>query len=325
MEQDLVDESDQTITTAEGRRVGFRRYGAADVEPSLLYLHGCPGSRAEVRLYEVDLLQELGICVIAVDRAGYGLTDPADDWDALARARDAVAVTDAVGMSTFAVQGTSAGGSYALAVAATVPDRVRTVILAGGQGRLDTDWAFDDMPADFAAGWREELGDPEGSRARFEAEMHAFRSAPDIVGAWLDMTSHMTEAERDFVASIGDALIEDTLEATRQGGVGYWLDGQTRGRAWPFAVEKIRAPIHVFHGDRDGWNPLPALRRSLVDAADVHEHIYPGGDHLSPWTTRQRRSAMLREVRAPAPLPDKRHEFGLGCSQRRGSGPQRSR
>lgn len=291
-----VREPDQIIKTAEGRRVGFRRYGA-DAAPSLLYLHGCPGSRAEVGLYELDLLQELGICIVAVDRAGYGITDPADDWDVLARARDALAVTDFLGMSTFAVQGTSAGGPYALACAATGPDRVQSVILAGGQGRLDTDWAFDDMLPEFGESWREELGDPEGSRARFETEMIAFRNAPDIVGAWLDMTSHMTEAERTFVASRGDVLIEDTLEATRQGGVGYWLDGQTRGRQWPFAVGEIQAPIHVFHGDRDGWNPLPALRRSLDGAAHIHEHIYPGGDHLSPWTTRERRSAMLREVR----------------------------
>jgi pimeloyl-ACP methyl ester carboxylesterase len=300
MAEELMGASDEVITTAEGRRVGFRRYGA-ESEPSLLYLHGCPGSRAEVRLYEPDLLQDMGICAIAVDRAGYGLTDPANDWDALARVRDALAVTDAVGMSTFAVQGTSAGGAYALALAATVPDRVQTIILAGGQGRLDTAWAFDDMPPDFAESWREELGDPEGSRARFETEMLAFRNAPDIVGAWLDMTSHMTEDERAFLVSRGDALTEDTLEATRQGGVGYWLDGQTRGRAWPFAVDKIQAPIHLFHGDRDGWNPLPALRRSLEGAARVHEHIYPGGDHLSPWTTRDRRSAMLREVKAPTP------------------------
>jgi pimeloyl-ACP methyl ester carboxylesterase len=293
MARELMREPDQIVTTAEGRRVGVRRYGA-DTEPSLLYLHGCPGSRAEVRLYELELLQEHGICVIAVDRAGYGLTDPANDWDVLARVHDALAVTDALGMSTFAVQGTSAGGAYALALAATVPDRVTAVILAGGQGRLDTDWAFDDMPPEFAEGWREELRDPEESRGRFETEMLAFRNSPDIVGAWLDMTSHMPEDERALVASRGDALTEDTLEATKQGGVGYWLDGQTRGRPWPFAVDEIQAPIHVFHGDHDGWNPLTALRRSLEGAALVREHIYAGGDHLSPWTTRQRRGAMLR-------------------------------
>jgi pimeloyl-ACP methyl ester carboxylesterase len=69
-------------------------------------------------------------------------------------------------------------------------------------------------------------------------------------------------------------------------------------RSWtllPFqiTVDEIQAPIHVFHGDHDGWNPLTALRRSLEGAAQVHEHIYAGGDHLSPWTTRQRRGAML--------------------------------
>jgi len=52
--------SDETLRVGGGRRVGYRLFGA-DVPPNLLYLHGAPGSRAEVGLsYELGLLEERG-------------------------------------------------------------------------------------------------------------------------------------------------------------------------------------------------------------------------------------------------------------------------
>ena len=118
-----------------GRRVGYRRSGA-DTRPALLYLHGAPSSRAELGDYEPGLLEEQGICAVAVDRPGYGATDPLDDLDLLARTRDAVAVAGHLGMTRFAVQGTSGGGPYALACAALMPDQVQAVILTSAGGRI---------------------------------------------------------------------------------------------------------------------------------------------------------------------------------------------
>jgi pimeloyl-ACP methyl ester carboxylesterase len=85
------------------------------------------------------------------------------------------------------------------------------------------------------------------------------------------------------------------VEATRQGAVGWWLDGQAFGQPWPFDVAEIRAPIHVFHGDSDSLAPLPVLRRSLARAR-VQERIYPGGNHFAPWATRERQAAMLAAI-----------------------------
>jgi pimeloyl-ACP methyl ester carboxylesterase len=116
--------SDDVLLADGGRRVGYRLFGA-DVRPNLPYLHGAPGSRAEVSLYELGLLEERGVCAVAVDRPGYGATDPLDDLDRLARTRDAVAVTEHLGMAHFVVQGTSAGGQYALACAVLCPARCR--------------------------------------------------------------------------------------------------------------------------------------------------------------------------------------------------------
>ena len=118
-----------------GRWVGYRLSGA-DTRPALLYFHGSPSARTEVGDYEPGLLEERGICVVAVDRPGYGATDPLDDLDLLARTKDAVAVAGHLRMARFAVQGTSGGGHYALACAVLMPDRVQAVILTSAGGSI---------------------------------------------------------------------------------------------------------------------------------------------------------------------------------------------
>jgi pimeloyl-ACP methyl ester carboxylesterase len=283
------------VLRVDGRRVGYRLSGAA-APPSLLYLHGTPSSRAEVGDYEPGLLQERGLCAVAVDRPGYGATDPLDDLDLLARTQDAVAVAGHLGMARFAVQGTSGGGPYALACAVLMPDQVQAVILTSAGGRIGGENGLDGMAEGVAEGWRQEWRDPEGARDRLEMAMAGLRADP--LGSLLSLTSTWPANERDWLERSSAAMAEDTAEAARQGGIGWWLDGQAAGRPWPFDVAEIRAPIHIFHGDSDGMAPLPVLRRSLAPAARVQERIYPGGNHFAPWVTRDRQAAMLAVIPA---------------------------
>ena len=286
--------SDEVLLVGGGRRVGYRLCGA-DTRPALLYLHGAPSSRAEVGDYEPGLLEEWGVCAVAVDRPGYGATDPLDDLDLLARTKDAVAVAEHLGMAHFAVQGTSAGGRYALACAVLVPGQVRAVILTSAGGRISDEGGLDGMPEDIAEGWRQEWRGPEGARDRLEAAMAGLRAEP--LASLRKLASTWPADERDWIERNGEALAEDVVEAARQGGVGWWLDGQATGQPWPFDVSEIRAPVYVFHGDGDSLAPLPVLRRSLARPARVtQERIYPGGNHFSPWVTRERQAAMLAVV-----------------------------
>lgn len=283
--------SDHVLRAGGGRRVGYRLSGA-DTRPALLYLHATPGSRAALGDYEPDLLEERGICAVAVDRPGYGETDPLDDLDLLARAQDAVAVAGHLGMARFAVQGTSGGGPYALACAVLMPDRVQAVILTSAGGCISEQSGLDGLPEDIAEGWRRTWRDPGGARARLEAAAAGLRADPLV--SLRAMTSTFPADEREWVERNGSALAADMAEAMRQGAVGWWLDGQAFGRPWPFDVAQIRVPVHVFHGDSDSLAPLPVLRRSLARAARVREErIYPGGNHFAPWATRERQAAML--------------------------------
>jgi pimeloyl-ACP methyl ester carboxylesterase len=282
--------SDHVLRVEGGRRAGYRLSGA-DALPALLYLHGTPSSRAELGDYEPGLLYDRGVRAVAVDRPGYGATDPLDDLGLLARTRDAVAVAEHLGMARFAVQGTSGGGPYALACAVLMPDRVGAVILTSAGGRIGEEGGLDGMPEDIAEGWRQEWRDPEGARDRLAAAVAELRADP--LASLRRLTSTWPADERDWLERSSEALAADTAEAARQGEIGWWLDGQAIGQPWPFDVAEIQAPIHVFHGDRDSLAPLLVLRRSLARAVRVEEHIYPGGNHFSPWVTRERQAAML--------------------------------
>lgn len=56
-----------------GRRIGYAEYGDPAGAP-VLALHGTPGSRLMFSLSE-DLARERRLCMIALDRPGYGLSD----------------------------------------------------------------------------------------------------------------------------------------------------------------------------------------------------------------------------------------------------------
>jgi len=258
-------------------------------------MHGTPSSRAEVGDYEPGLLEERGVCAVAVDRPGYGATDLLDDLDLIARTKDAVAVAGRLGMVKFAVQGTSGGGPYALACAVLMPDQVRAVILTSAGGCIGGEGGLDGMPEDVAERWRQEWRDPEGARDRLETAMAELRA--DSLGSLLSLTSTWPADERGWLENNSAAVAEDTIEAARQGGIGWWLDGQAAGRPWPFDVADIRAPICIFHGDSDSRAPLPLLRRSRTRAAPIRqERVYPGGNHFSPRVTRERQAEMLAVI-----------------------------
>jgi pimeloyl-ACP methyl ester carboxylesterase len=70
-----------------------------------------------------------------------------------------------LGMTRFAVQGTSGGGPYALACAVLMPDQVQAVILTSAGGGISEEGGLDGMPQDIADGWRRAWRDPGGARA----------------------------------------------------------------------------------------------------------------------------------------------------------------
>lgn len=105
----------------------------------MVLLHDSLGSVALWRDFPARLAAATGRRVLAYDRAGYGRSvarrDPliAPDFVAGEAAGDFAAVTAALGIGDFVVLGHSIGGSMAIEIAATLPDRCRALISVDAQ------------------------------------------------------------------------------------------------------------------------------------------------------------------------------------------------
>jgi pimeloyl-ACP methyl ester carboxylesterase len=280
---------DEVLVLPTGRRLGYRRYGA-DSTPRLLYLHGRPGSRAEIGLYDEDLLIERELCAVALDRPGYGLTDPTDELDPLARAADAAQLLEHLDRREVTGQGVSGVGVPALATAVAARPRVVGVVLTSAAGLNDPDGAFEGLPPDVRAQLLRERDDKVGARGDAEELSDALRRDP--MATWREMTAHWSEPERALLEAKQDVLVEDSLEAVSHGGLGYFADNMASWQPWPRAFDELDLPVHVFHGEGDQWAPMAALRAALSALPDVRWTTYDG-DHLSPFVTRERQAAML--------------------------------
>jgi pimeloyl-ACP methyl ester carboxylesterase len=115
-----------TISLPDGRRLGCAEYGDPDAMP-VLYCHGFPSCRLEPSMLPVS-----GIRLIALDRPGYGLSDPLPGRTLLDWPRDVEAAADALGLGPFAVAGVSGGAPYAASCAALLKDRIIGLALICG-------------------------------------------------------------------------------------------------------------------------------------------------------------------------------------------------
>ncbi|NDY42363.1 alpha/beta hydrolase [Dissulfurirhabdus thermomarina] len=267
------------IPLPDGRRIGAAEYGDPAGRP-VFYFHGFPGSRIEARLAH-EAAARAGIRLVALDRPGYGASDPQPgrtlhDW-----AEDVARCADALGLSRFAVLGLSGGGPYAAAVAAALPGRVRAAGLLSPLG-----------PAHL----------PELARAMRRHQRLGFaaaRRAPGLTAALAVPVVAVTKRfERAAFALMAAALpppdravlrgtpaagilLASFREAVRPGAAGLASDLAIYARPWGLDPGKIRVPALVWHGGADRTVP-PAMGRHLAAAIPgCRARLFPGEGHFS--------------------------------------------
>lgn len=239
-----------TILLPDGRRLGYAEYGDADA-PSVIYCHGFPSCRLEPGMVDIS-----GIRLVALDRPGYGLSDPSPgrrlvDWPA-----DVAAAADALGIDRFAVAGVSGGAPYAAACAALLQGRVTGLALICGIAPPDTGWE-----AGGAAAQLMMLDRLPGSAAL--AAALARRLVLGLRSASLLRTllrfGRLPEADRRVLAGrIGIHVLDSFREALRNGPQGALDDARNFAQPWDFTMEGISVPTVIWHGDMDNQVPVAA-------------------------------------------------------------------
>jgi pimeloyl-ACP methyl ester carboxylesterase len=257
------------VELPDGRRLAFDDVGDPAGVP-VLYLHGCPDSRL-TRHPDDSIAERAGVRLIAVDRPGYGSSDPPSDWTLSSVVRDLVAGLDQLEIERCAVLGWSSGGPVALACAAAFPDRFGPVGLAAATVPAPVDGGIDDIvkevvplvvPANLTPSLaREWIG--EGKSAPYQRDLE---SVPGLV----------------------DQLVVGAMAATAAGLSGVEFDIRNLMTAWTFDPSEVESKVVLWYGDCDdvvASSVGVALAEQLPNAS---LEIIEGASHLLPlvhWST----------------------------------------
>ncbi len=224
---------------------------------------------------------DAGFRLIGMDRPGYGHATPLPgrsigDWVA-----DALSIADHLGLDRFFVQGTSTGGSYALAIASVVPERVLGVLVCCGM--TDMRWANEDPDARMEGAltiWNapnrdaaiavatEQFGATGEKMLEFDPDAPPALSPPDMVAIM----------NPDFLTN------DPGNTSFAQGVVGYADDRIADGPAngWSsFDVSKVTCPVSVIHGEQDWVVPIAHARHTASIVKNAALRTYPEHGHLS--------------------------------------------
>jgi pimeloyl-ACP methyl ester carboxylesterase len=229
-----------TIRVRDGRRLSYRALGPADGFP-VAYMHGaigsphwrCPGLEAAVTA--------LGVRYVAVDRPGFGGSDPCPGRAVADCAADVEDLADALGWQRLSVIGVSAGAPFALACAWALPELVLAAVAASPLA-----------PACASAGSRSVRYRMPGAGFRVPL---AGPLAYDTVLRMLDARS--VTAPRN--------MVED-YEVCR--------------RPWGFELGEVSVPVVLWHGLRDRLVPVRHALRLAAALPSCATRLEPRAGHF---------------------------------------------
>jgi pimeloyl-ACP methyl ester carboxylesterase len=264
--------TDHFIPLTDGRRLGYSEYGTTHGTP-VLFFHGAPGS-SYIHQDLALIAAQNDVCLIAVDRPGYGLSDPQPNRTFLSFADDINAFTNTLGIKKFSIIGFSAGSPYPLACAYKFPERINKIALVGSLAPVDVPGVMEGMSPMAAGLFALAQSNPEELRKTFTA---IAPSASALIGA--------------ASASVGDwdkkvfqaraAEFEKEYEHTLRNGIeGIASDYDLFTGVWGFPINECKTEVNLYSGSVDANTP-PAMTHYLsTQLPNSHVHLFQDEGHF---------------------------------------------
>ncbi len=264
--------ADYTLELSNGRRLAWAEWGNR-AGPPVLLLHRTPGSR----LFDPDpeATAAVGAWLITFDRPGYGGTDPVTLPSRFEVAADAAALIKHLRLTEVAVVGWSAGGHFAVEIAARLGTRVRSLsLLCTPAPDEEVRWLSDEQRA-LAA---QVSASPNAALPTVLAALAGGGADPAAL-ARADPAE--ADARTRAAPGVEESLVAMTREAIRQGAAGLAFDVVAGSRGDRLRLAEVHAPVHLWYGAADPIGPDHgrwfAERLSGASLATV-----PDAGHLLP-------------------------------------------
>ena len=260
----------RTLSLRDERTLAWREFGSPSGWP-LVAMHGSPDSSAIWALLD-DAARRAGAWVIAPDRPGFGGSTPKPGRSILDWVDDLDELTEHLELTSFPLLAISGGSPYALAVAATHPERVAHLGLLSVISPLD-------VP-----------GVTKGANPQVRFTFWAARRAPFLLGPTGRLMATFTRKNPDKAAERliamrppADreiirrpevmAVLRENLPSQFKDPSSMATEMRAAARPWGFDLDQIALPTTIWHGGLDDVH-TPAMGRYLADHIPNAELVY---------------------------------------------------
>ncbi len=285
---------DQTVKLRDGRRLGFTEYGPDAGTPVMLF-GGASGRY--LKPCRDELLTELAVRLIIVERPGYGLSDFQPGRTLLDWPDDVAQLAEQLGLARFAVVAGSQGGPYGAVCGFKLADRLTSLTLVSALGPFDVPGLTEGMMPALAMLPKLAHYAPFLLRPMQGATVAIIRRNPEAavrrIFANLPASDQVVLQQPDLI----QAFVRDFPEAYRQGGRGAAHDIRVACAPWGFQAAEIRARTFLWQGEADP-NVPPVMGRYLAaQIPDCTATFVPGAGHMLFYT---HFAAILAQIAGPA-------------------------
>ena len=285
------------IESPDGGVLGYAEYGDPTGRP-LVYFHGWPSSRYQARLLH-ETAEEHGVRVISPDRPGLGLSSYRPKRRLLDWPQYVVALCDSLRLGSVSILAVSGGGSYALACAHAIPQRLERLGIVCGAPPLD------------------KLPDRRKMVLLYRVLLNLRRMAPWAMYPFFPLVNALTcqpldkpplkwlmrlmpEVDR---RALGDPermkwVMASYREGARNGLKALITDADVYLEDWGFEVESIQMPVHFWHGELDGNIPIAMAKQLASRIPNAVTKWYEEEGHYS--LPLEHASEILSDLMQPA-------------------------
>lgn len=260
----------EVVTLDDDRQLAFADYGVPAGAP-LVVLHGTPGCRLTSAVLH-ESAAAAGVRVIAVDRPGYGRSDPHPELSFAAYAHDLHQLLDHLGLTRVTLVGISGGGGFALGCAQQIPQRLHRLVLASALAPVP--WPVRrHLPPELRAGL---LLARRAPRVAAAVLRRSVRHSPDPTSARIPAPDQRALTRPHLRQVVGEAT---TREATRQG-VSAIVGDLRLYAAQASRLDAGGVRTVILHGLQDRNVPVPLARYVADQLSGARLQVIDDAGHL---------------------------------------------